>query len=352
MTIIETQKWWLLALLLVGGGLCYVLAPILMPFLVASLLAYLGNPLIDFLSRYGMQRSLTVIIVFVFIFAVLILVPVLMLPLVEHQFAVLAQRWPEYVDWLQQNALPRLQALLGNQVSFDISVLKQAFAEHWRLLGGGIAQIFGSVSRSSLMLLSWLANLVVIPVVTFYLLRDWQNLLLGVQRLLPRAWLPVVTQLARDCDEVLAIFLRGQLLVMLCLALVYSVGLWLAGIEFSLLIGLLAGLVSFVPYLGMIIGMGVAGIASYVQFHDLTHLLPVLAVFGVGQLLEGFVLTPWLVGERIGLHPVAVMFAVMAGAQLFGLFGVLLALPIAAVLVVILRYIRQQYLDSSAYTAE
>jgi len=352
MALTESQKWWLLALLLVGAGLCYALAPVLMPFLIATLLAYLGNPLIERLCHHGLRRTLAVILVFVLLFGVVILVPVLLLPLIEHQFVMLAQRWPDYVDWLQQSALPRLQALVGSQESLDISVLKQAFADHWRSLGGGLAQFVGSISRSGLMLLAWLANLILIPVVTFYLLRDWQTLLAALEKLLPRDWAPVITRLARDCDDVLAILLRGQLLVMLALAVLYSCGLWLAGIELGLLIGLLAGLVSFVPYLGMIIGLTAAGIASYVQFHELSHLLPVLAVFGIGQLLEGFVLTPWLVGERIGLHPVAVMFAVMAGGQLFGLFGVLLALPVAAVLVVILRYLRQQYLDNPAYAGE
>lgn len=352
MSLTESQKWWLLALILIGAGLCYALAPVLTPFLVATLLAYLGNPLIERLCRYGLQRTVAVVCVFILLFGLLILVPVMLVPLIEHQFVMLARRWPDYVDWLQQTALPHLQALVGSQEALDVSALKRAFAEHWRSLGGGAAHFLGSVSRSGLALLAWLANLILIPVVTFYLLRDWRRLLAASEILLPRAWSPVVTRLARDCDDVLAVFLRGQLSVMLALAVVYSSGLWLAGIELGLLIGLLAGLVSFVPYLGMIIGLTVAGIASYVQYHELSQLLPVLAVFAVGQLLEGFVLTPWLVGERIGLHPVAVMFAVMAGGQLFGLFGVLLALPVAAVLVVLLRYVRQQYLESSAYAGE
>ena len=347
----ESQKWWALALLLAVSGLCYLLAPVLTPFLIAMLLAYLGNPLIILLCQRGLPRTLAVVLVFVVLFVTVTALPLLLLPLLEHQLTMLAARWPDYIDWLQQVVLPRLQALVG-MATVDVSVLKQAFSEHWQLLGGGVAGVVGSVSRSGLVLLAWLANLVLIPVVTFYLLRDWQQLLATIEGLLPRSSTVVINRLARECDEVLATFLRGQMLVMLALGIVYSGGLWLAGIELALLIGMLAGLVSFVPYLGMIIGLLVAGVASYMQFHDLAHLLPVLAVFGVGQLLEGFVLTPLLVGERIGLHPVAVIFAVMAGGQLFGLFGVLLALPVAAVLVVLLRYIRQRYIESDAYAAE
>ncbi|MEJ2760292.1 MAG: AI-2E family transporter [Gammaproteobacteria bacterium] len=159
-----------------------------------------------------------------------------------------------------------------------------------------------------------------------------------------------VTRLARDCDAVLAEFLRGQLMVMLALALIYTVGLWLAGLESALLIGLGAGLVSFIPYLGSITGIVVAGIAAFLQFHDVLHLVYVGLVFGIGQSIEGMVLSPLLVGERIGLHPVAVIFAIMAGGQLFGFFGVLLALPAAAVITVLLRFAHARYTSSGFYT--
>jgi len=350
MTMTNSQKWWAVWLLVISGAACYLLAPVLTPFLVAILLSYLANPLVKWLSNQGMKRSVAVLIVFVSLFAVLLLVPLLLLPMIEHQFIMLARRWPAYVDWLQQEILPRLQTLGGTEGSLDVSILKQAVAEHWQMLGSSAGQILASVSTSGLLLLAWMANLVLIPVVTFYLLRDWEVLLKAIEDLIPRNSSAIILRLARECDAVLAIFLRGQLLVMLALGLIYSIGLWMAGIELALLIGMLAGLFSFVPYLGMILGLLIAGIASYVQFHDLAHLLPVIAVFGVGQLLEGFVLTPWLVGERIGLHPVTVIFAVMAGGQLFGLFGVLLALPVSAILVVLFRYARQQYVESSTYS--
>jgi predicted PurR-regulated permease PerM len=197
--------------------------------------------------------------------------------------------------------------------------------------------------------LAWVANLLLIPVLTFYFLRDWDWLVARVRALLPRPVEPTVSRLARESDEMLGGFLRGQLSVMVSLGAVYATGLWLAGIDLALLIGMLAGLVSFVPYLGFIVGAGVALVAALVQHGDWLHVLLVIGVFSVGQVLESFVLTPWLVGDRIGLHPVAVIFAVMAGGQLFGFLGVLLALPVAAVVMVLLRYAHQRYTASGLY---
>ena len=208
-----------------------------------------------------------------------------------------------------------------------------------------------AITHSWLVMMGWIANLVLIPLVTFYLLRDWQVLMNRLAELVPRQAAPVVFRMARDCDRVLGAFLRGQLSVMLALAVVYTLGLWLVGLDLALLIGAIAGLVSFVPYLGFIIGIFAAGIAAIVQFQDVTHLIPVVAVFGVGQLLESFVFTPFLIGDRVGLHPLAVIFAVMAGGQLFGFTGILLALPAAAVIMVLLRYAHERYLRSGAYSA-
>ena len=205
------------------------------------------------------------------------------------------------------------------------------------------------VGRSGQLLVGWLTYLLLIPVVTFYLLRDWDHLVAAVRDLLPKRLEPTVVKLAREIDAVLAEFLRGQLTVMLALAVIYTTGLWLVGLELAFFIGMLAGFVSFVPYLGVIVGLVVASFAAFLQFQDVVHIAGVAAVFGVGQLLEGMVLSPLLVGDRIGLHPVAVIFAVMAGGQLFGFFGVLLALPVAAIIVVLLRHSRDEYLQSALY---
>jgi predicted PurR-regulated permease PerM len=209
--------------------------------------------------------------------------------------------------------------------------------------------VLASVSQSGLAVIGWIMNLLLIPVVTFYFLRDWDGMIVRVRELLPRNIEPRVMELARQSDEVLSAFLRGQLAVMLALGLIYSIGLWLAGLKLAFLIGMSAGLLSFVPYLGGVLGVGGAVIAALVEHRDLIHVVYVLIVFGFGQTMEGFVLTPWLVGDRIGLHPVAVIFAILAGGQLFGFLGVLLALPATAVLMVILRHVHERYVQSELY---
>jgi len=197
--------------------------------------------------------------------------------------------------------------------------------------------------------LSWLMNLLLIPVVTFYLLRDWDTMVRQINDLLPRRYAPAAARLATEADEVLSAFLRGQFTVMLALGAIYSVGLWLVDLDLALLIGLFAGLVSFIPYMGATVGVVSASVAAIAQFGDLWSVVPVLIVFAVGQTLEGTVLTPKLVGDRIGLHPVAVIFAVLAGGQLFGFLGVLLALPVASVAMVLMRHVHDRYLDSQLY---
>jgi len=212
--------------------------------------------------------------------------------------------------------------------------------------------LLGHISRSSLVLIEWLANLVLIPVVTFYLLRDWDIMVERVRELLPRQYEPTINRLIRDCDSVLGSFIKGQVVVMLTLGLFYALALSLvAGLALGPLIGIVAGLVSFVPYLGVITGLAASLIAVFAQYGDWLHILLVLGVFAVGQALEGYFLVPRLVGDKIGLHPVAVMFAVLAGGQLFGFFGVLLALPVAAVVTVLLRFAHDRYVGSQLYTA-
>ena len=194
-----------------------------------------------------------------------------------------------------------------------------------------------------------LTNLILIPVVTFYLLRDWDRLVRGIHDLLPRNMEAEISQMASDIDKVLGAFFRGQLMVMFALGFIYTIGLSLVGIELAVLIGMGAGLLSIVPYLGSIVGVLVAAGAAIFQFQDAFHLVMVLLVFGVGQAAEGMYLTPKLVGDQIGLHPVTVIFAVLAGGQLFGFLGILLALPVAAALNVLVRHMHQAYRQSELY---
>lgn len=346
----NNDRWWLLLGLAFVGWLLYLLSPILTPFVISAMLAYLGDPLVDRLEARRIPRSLAVSLVFVVIFLFLLVLAVLLIPRLESQITTLLQKAPDYLAWIRAEVVPWLQQRLQLQGGLDeIALIRDTLTQHWQQAGGLVAGAMSSVSRSGLALLGWLANLVLIPVVTFYLLRDWDRMIAGIQALLPRNVAPTIGRLARESDEVLGAFLRGQLLVMFALGVIYTTGLWLVGLEFALLIGMFAGLMSFVPYLGLILGVLVAGVAAVLQFHDLSALPWVVLVFVVGQLVEGTVLTPKLVGDRIGMHPVAVIFAVMAGGQLYGFFGILLALPVAAVSMVLVRHALDRYRASGLY---
>lgn len=346
----DSQKWLLFSGLIAVGFLIYLLAPVLTPFLVAALLSYLFDPLVDRMEAKGLPRIAAVCIVFLLLILIIVIALLVLVPALENQIRAMITRVPDYLDRLQTSVIPWLRDSLGLDVELlDGEALRQALQEHWSKFGNLARTVLAWVSESGLALVAWLANLVLIPVVTFYLLRDWDILMGKLRVLVPRQWESGLVRLAGEADTVLGAFLRGQLLVMLSLAFIYSLGLWLVGLELALIIGLIAGLVSFVPYLGFILGIVLAGIAALMQFHDVIHLLYVAIVFGIGQALEGMLLTPMLVGDKIGLHPVAVIFAVMAGAQLFGFVGVLLALPVAAVIMVLLRELHRQYRRSQIY---
>lgn len=351
MAAVSTRRWLWLAIVAVAVFVLWRLSPMLMPFAVAAMFAYLGDPLADRLERWHLGRTLAVSVVFVVLGLVVVGVLLLVLPLLSRQIANLVQNVPHYVTWVEDTAWPWLQAKLHlDPHAFDSDQLVAALKAHIGSVGGIAGQVLGTVSRSGLGVVLWLTNLVLIPVVTFYLLRDWDRMVAAIDRLLPRAVEPTVAQLARDADAVLGAFVRGQLLVMIVLGVYYGAGLSLvAGLSVGALIGLIAGLLSFVPYLGFITGFGAALIAALVQYGDWNHVLVVCGVFIVGQLLEGYVLVPKLVGEKIGLHPVAVIFAVLAGGQLFGFLGVLLALPAASVVMVLLRHALERYRHSALY---
>ena len=346
----DSNKLFLMILAVVSGWVFYQLLPVFMPFFVSALLAYLADPIVDKLESKKLSRTLAVSIVFAALFVVGLILLLIVLPLLTSQIGSLFKRLPDYLLIIQTSVMPWLNSMGLPVESFDINMLKQALTNYWsevRQVAGGV---FGYVTSSGVAVLQWLANLVLIPVVTFYLLRDWDLIVARFRELLPRRHAEKFISMTLECDDMLAAFIRGQLMVMFSLATIYTIGLAIIGLELSLLVGIIAGVVSFVPYLGLIVGIGLAGIAAFFQFHEWLPILMVMLVFGVAQVLEGVVLTPRFVGERIGLHPVAVIFSVLAGGQLFGFAGVLLALPVAAVIMVLLRHAHQRYLSSQIYS--
>jgi predicted PurR-regulated permease PerM len=334
--------------------LLWLLAPILTPFVIAAMLGWLGDPLVDRLERAGRSRNVAVTLVFGAMTLVLILVLVILVPLVERQVATLIESMPRYRDWFVQTAVPWLEARTNIEISswLDLNHLIELIRSNWDRAGGVASTMLGYLSRSGFALLGWVANVVLLPVLTFFFLRDWDLLVARVASLIPRDHIVTATRLARESSDVLGAFLRGQFLVMVILGVMYGVGLWGVGLDLGILIGIIAGLLTFVPYLGPASGIILGCIAALVQYGDWQHVAGVLAVFGIGQVIESYWLTPKLVGDRIGLHPVAVIFAVLAGGQLFGFLGMLLALPVAAVANVLLRYAQERYTHSRLYAGE
>jgi predicted PurR-regulated permease PerM len=347
----DSQKWLFLVSAALVAVLLYALGPVLSPFLIAVGLAYLGNPLVGRLERCKLSRTTAVVIVFAGLGVMLLIALVVVVPLLQQELEALAHKAPGYIDWLQHTVLPWVQSKFASDLPvLDLEQVKQLITDHWQQMGGVAASVMSSVGVSGLALLGFFANLVLIPVLTFYLMRDWELIVARVHELIPRHFEPRAVHLARECDEMLGAFMHGQLLVMGALGLVYSIGLWIVGLDLALIIGMIAGLANFVPYLGFILGIVLAGVAAIVQFQEIMPLLYVLLVLGIGQMLESFVLTPYLLGDRIGLHPVIVIFAVMAGGQLFGFIGMLLALPVAAVIMVMLRQFNEHYLNNKAHS--
>jgi predicted PurR-regulated permease PerM len=351
--MIESQRWLWIAGVLLLGWLLYLLQPILSPFLIGVLLAYMGDPLVDRCERWKLSRTWGVVAVFALIGLVMAILLLVLVPMLGKQLMRLYEMAPEMLDWLQNKALPWVQFKLGLDEGFwRFDKLKEAFSGQVDKTTDILGMLLSKATASGLALLAWLANLVLIPVVSFYLMRDWDLMVAKLRNLLPRGREGLVVQLFSECHEVLGAFLRGQLLVMLALGVMYASGLMLIGLELGLLIGVLAGLASIVPYLGVVVGIGAALTAGLFQFGvDFYPLLGIAAVFMVGQMLEGMLLTPMLVGDRIGLHPVAVIFAIMAGGQLFGFTGILLALPVAAVIMVLARHLHDFYKQSDTYGA-
>ena len=342
--------WWFFpAAALVA--LLYFLSPILAPFLFAAILAYISNPVVNWLARHRVGRALGALLVMLLLAGLLALLLLILLPLFIKQIQLLSERLPGFIAQINDNLLPWIKARFDVELHFDLAALKTLIHENLKGADGIGMKLLASLKIGGLALLGFVVNLLLVPVVLFYLLRDWNLLLTRIDGLLPRRWHQRTTAMAREIDVVLAEFLRGQIAVMLLMSLLYVIGLWLAGLEFALPIGIITGMLVFVPYVGMLTGLVLATVVALMQFSSVSGVVPVWIVFGIGQSLEGMLVTPLLVGQRIGLHPLAVIFALLAFGQLFGFFGILLALPASAALLVALRHFRSHYLNSSLYTS-
>jgi predicted PurR-regulated permease PerM len=324
----------------------YFFQEILSPFIAAAILSYLANPLMNMLTRLKLPRALSAgVLLLAIIWAVFLLVENL-IPLLITQVQVGVTQLPgalnQVINWLQPYAQH-----FGFQIAMDLATFKQHVLQQWQSASEIATEIGMIIARSSKGILRSLIHSLFALLITFYLLKDGPSLIKLALSKLPMNARQVVSRWLNESNEVLGAFFRGELVVMFCLACVYSFGLSLAGLQIALLIGILTGIFSIIPYLGVACGFIAALLAAVFQFHDLWHMVYVTLAFAVGHILEGTFLTPVLVGKRIGLHPVAVILAVLAGGECFGFAGVLLALPTAAVLRIALAHFWEHYVMES-----
>lgn len=344
----RTLRGWLIAVALFFLAL-YLLRGMLLPFVAGFALAYFLDPIADRLERAGMRRVPAVVVLSVAFALVVTGLALVLIPAIQGQVVTLIENAPGYADRFWAAVSPHVDWAIEHLPPEQVQSLKDAAGS----FAGNAVSWAGSFARGLLKqgfaVINVVSFLVVTPVVTIYLLRDWDRMVARVDAYLPRAQAPKIRGIFVDIDRTLAGFVRGQATVCLCLAAIYGGGLSLVGLEAGLLVGIGTGMLSFIPYVGSITGFAISVVLALVQYSDWPHILGVAAVFGVGQTLEGYFLTPRLVGNRVGLHPVWVLFALFAGGNLFGFLGVLVALPVAAVIGVLVRHALRRYLASDAY---
>jgi len=338
----------------IGAGiavllLMYLLAPVLTPFAAAAVLAYLVAPGAEWLQRHRVPNWLAALTMILLLALVIFGLLLILVPVLQRESAALQTQFPTLIARLNETVTPRLKAWFDVSIQFDAQSLRDLVAEQVGAQQDLAARVIDKLRVGGTALAGLVGMLVLIPVVLFYLLLDWHALMRRVEDVIPRRWHGAVTGMLADIDALLAQFLRGQLTVMLVLAVYYSAALTLARFETALPIGLLTGLLIFIPYVGFTLGLLLALLAAALQFGNAYGFIAVAVIYGIGQVLEGFVLTPRLVGERIGLHPLGVIFALLAFGQVFGFLGVLLALPLTAALLVALRRIMGAYFASDFY---
>lgn len=338
-TTIAIVSWLLLALL----------APVLMPFLLAAVLAYALHPLVERLHARRVPRWLGASLAITLLMLVMLAVVLLIVPVITKQAPLLRDQVPALLERLNDWVTP-LAARFGVNAQVDVTVVREGLKS---LVSGRegelIEGLLSSLRIGGSALAAVVGNLFLMPIVAFYLLLDWGNLVRRTKNLIPPRWRDSVQSFLDETDEVLGQYLRGQLLVMGVLAVFYTVLLALVGLQLALPIGVFTGLAVFVPYLGFGLGMVLALLAALLQFQTLLGVALVAGVYLLGQVMESLYLTPRLLGERIGLHPIAVIFALLAFGHLFGFVGVLIALPASAVLLVAIRRARNEYMKSELY---
>jgi predicted PurR-regulated permease PerM len=327
----------------------YILRGALLPFVAGMAVAYLLDPVADWMERRGVPRSIASLLIVLVFILVLAIILVVLVPILIDQVTDLVARAPAYIDRLRREAMPILRKIRASLTPGQAAQIDEAIRSHAGDVIGWIGTIVSSIVSGGAALLGILGLVFIMPFVAFYMIRDWDRLIAYIDSLLPRRGGDTIRALAREIDDRLSGFVRGQALVCLLLGAWYATGLTLVGLDFGILLGVTAGILSIIPYLGNIVGLGTSLLLAVAQFDSWTRVVLVAAVFVSGQVMEGNFVTPKIVGDRIGLHPIWLLFAVTAGGALLGITGALLAVPVAAALGVLIRYAVQRYRESPLY---
>jgi predicted PurR-regulated permease PerM len=348
MTTQQQFRFWSIALL-VTVLLLFLLRDVLLPFVAGMAIAYFLDPIADRLEDWGAPRWLGATLVLLSFVVVLMAALVLLVPLLQSQIAQLIDTLPRFIAWLHDRVLPLIERAMTRLSPEDVTRLRNAASQYAGEVVSWLGQVLRGIVSGGFALIDLLTILFITPVVAFYLLRDWDRMVATIDGWLPKQHQATVREQAVEIDRTLAGFVRGQASVCLTLGVFYGVALTVVGLSFGLVVGLMAGLLSFIPYVGSLTGFVASVGIAFFQYDSWTMVAVVAGIFLVGQAVEGNVLTPKLVGDRIGLHPVWVMFALLAGGSLFGFLGVLLAVPVAAAIGVLIRFALGRYLDSAYY---
>jgi len=348
-TAIQRNTWfWLIGFALFFLAL-WLLSAILLPFVAGIAIAYFLNPLVNRLEHLGVPRGLAAFLVLALFLAVLALAVVLVVPILEAQVLDLAASLPSLLAAARREAETLMQMAQQRLTPEDFAKLRDAVGGKLADIFAVLGVVFRDVVTRGLALANLLSLVFVTPVVSFFLLRDWNRILARLDGWSPRAQASTIREQAMRIDEILSAYLRGQLSVCVLLGVYYAVGLTVLGLNFGSVIGLLIGILAFIPYVGFAVGFVLAMLLALTQFSDQHYVLYVVALFVVGMIVEGNILTPRLVGKRVQLHPVWIVFALLSFGTLFGLLGVLIAVPMAAVIGVLVRFGLSRYLASPLY---
>lgn len=337
----------------IGAGLFFffvaMVSDILLPFVVALIVAYFLDPAADKMEKWGASRTVATTAIIILFFVIVTLVTILLVPLFYDQFLTFIHKTPEYVALFNTKVMPAFSDVLKKIDPDALESAREAVRDVSGYVFSFVAKLLGNVWNSGLAIVNLLSLVFITPVVTFYMLRDWDNILARLKTLLPPQHAPVIMEQIGEIDKTLAGYIRGQTNVCLLLGTFYAVMLSLVGLDFALFIGMATGILSFIPYVGVLFGFVMGLSVAFFQFGDFLHISLVAAVFITGQMIEGMFVTPKLVGDKVGLHPVWIIFGMLAGASMFGFVGILLAIPVTSVIGVLVRFALSRYMESSLY---